>query len=300
MANNGYDRLEEMSKKVTEMLIQQMEKGVTWNQMWASGFPQNFVTGKEYNGINSFFLSVVCNIMGYNLPYFLTIKQANDLGGSVIAGSKGYQVVWWKRIVDEETNKVIKMFPKFYVVFNASQIKGIDFGQKEKKAIDPASTIGSAQMIVNKYNPKIVEIDNTSCYYSPMNDHINMVPKNKWADIESYYAVMFHEMIHHTGHHTRLNRFEKENKSAAFGSVEYSMEELVAEIGASCLCAEVGILDRTIKNNAAYLKNWLIPLKNDSTLIYKASSRALKAVEFILGKKPGQIEEMPDIESFVL
>lgn len=90
-------------------------------------------------------------------------------------------------------------------------------------------------------------------------------------------------MIHSTGHKTRLNR-EGVTGKIAFGSENYSKEELIAEIGASMLSAQVNIDTAIIDNNASYIANWLKALRDDKTLIVKAAQKAQKASDFVLGR----------------
>ena len=111
---------------------------------------------------------------------------------------------------------------------------------------------------------------------------------------ENYYAVAFHELTHSTGHESRLNRAGVAgSRLAAFGSADYSREELVAEMGSAFLCAEAGI-ESTLDNSAAYLKGWLGALKGDSRLIVTAASAAQRAADFILG---WNVQESAESES---
>ena len=111
---------------------------------------------------------------------------------------------------------------------------------------------------------------------------------------EAYYSALFHEMVHSTGHETRLNRFDSKTYNRPFASNEYSKEELIAELGNAYLCAEAGIDNTELENNAAYIQAWLKALKNDKKLLFSASSQAMKATEYILGKIKNQYEEGGD------
>ena len=95
-----------------------------------------------------------------------------------------------------------------------------------------------------------------------------------------YYSTLFHELVHSTGHSTRLDRF-KDALPAHFGSQSYSKEELVAEMGAAFLCGSSGIVDRVIDNSAAYIASWTRRLKKDPKLVVMAAAQAQKAADYI-------------------
>ena len=93
-----------------------------------------------------------------------------------------------------------------------------------------------------------------------------------------------HELLHATGHASRLARKGITNPSY-FGSHDYSQEELVAEFGASMLCGVSGIEQKTIENSAAYIQGWLKVLKNDKKCLVLAAAQAQKAADFILNRQ---------------
>jgi antirestriction protein ArdC len=109
-----------------------------------------------------------------------------------------------------------------------------------------------------------------------------MPPKSVFNSSEEYYSTLFHELTHSTGHESRVGREGIQNLNS-FGSESYSREELVAELGASMLCAVTGIAPATLENSAAYLNSWITRLKGDSKLILSAASAAQKASDYILG-----------------
>jgi len=101
---------------------------------------------------------------------------------------------------------------------------------------------------------------------------------------EEYYSTAFHELVHSTGHQSRLNRKEIVETNN-FGSHDYSKEELVAELGAAFLCAECEIVDRVIGNSTAYVSGWMEKLEKNPKWIVMASSKAEKAFRYITGVK---------------
>ena len=119
------------------------------------------------------------------------------------------------------------------------------------------------------------------CFYVPDMDVINVPPIAQFESSESYYNTVFHELIHSTGHDSRLAR-PGITEPDGFGKTKYSEEELIAEIGASFLAGMTGI-DRAslMENNAAYIQGWLSVLKEDKRFIFRAAAEAQKAVNFL-------------------
>ena len=112
----------------------------------------------------------------------------------------------------------------------------------------------------------------------------NSYCKEQYNDIMEFYSTLFHEMVHSTGHKDRLGRLDTGVKLASFGSEDYSKEELIAEIGSAFLMNYIGIeTSKTFKNSAAYIQSWLKVLRNDNKFIVSASSKAEKAMKYILG-----------------
>jgi antirestriction protein ArdC len=131
-------------------------------------------------------------------------------------------------------------------------------------------------------NPPAYREGGNSAYYAPQEDLVSLPPIGTFKTTEGYVATKLHEYAHSTGHKARLNR-PGVMGVAAFGSDDYGFEELVAELTSAYLCAGTGI-DNTIANSTAYIQNWLGVLRNDKTMLLKASGKATVAVDFILGK----------------
>ncbi len=284
-------------QQVADLIIQKLEQGVVpWQKPWSTyGLPKNYVTGKPYRGINALLL----HMLPYEHPYYLTFKQAKDLGGNVIKGSKASIVTYWnwlyydmngKRIANprpDQLNALEKRaFLKYFHVFNISQVEGVDWKLPQLRANDYLGVPVKAARMVSFLKPKLpdIQIKGDKAYYVPMQDYI-VVPEVKlFAKQEAYYATLFHEIIHSTGHVKRLNR-EGVTLPTNFGSYDYGKEELIAEMGASFLCQEVGILGDTLNNSAAYLQSWLATIKQDKRLLVTAAGQAQKAVDWLLGTR---------------
>jgi antirestriction protein ArdC len=278
---------------VTQKIIDKLNQGVIpWEKPWIG--LRNYVTKREYHGINLLLL----NMEEHQSSEFLTFKQVRDLKESVKKGSRANMVIFFRRYeveardkdgnpeFDEKTGepkKELRFALRYYNVFNLDQttIPLPDYGNgKQSKECE--------DILQNLKNFPAIEEGGNKAAYNPVLDALSIPSKKEFKDREKYYSSTFHELIHETGHETRLNR--KDFKLNGYGSEKYSKEELIAEIGASFLCARCGIENKTIDNSAAYIQGWLKRLNNDKTLIISAAAQAQKAVDYILNNRGGQRE----------
>lgn len=309
MSKNGRSHSKRSSKSgdkkdiykiVTDNIIAALESGVApWRKPWRSA--RNLVTGKEYRGYNA----VSLGFSEFESPYWLTIKQANDLGGLVIAGSKSRSVVFWKWWIDGEKDPVTgeveplpdgkKHCTSFYFnVFNIEQTQGIP-ADAIPQVIKTEGTIEECERIVGGFaNHPVIHHGGSVACYSPLRDRVDMPKIATFDRLTAYYSTLFHELTHSTGHKSRLGRFEGMKILAKFGSEDYSKEELIAEFGAAMLCGMAGIYEEQ-GQSAAYIENWLKVLKNDRHLLVDAAQAAQKAADHILGKKFEKFE--PEVKA---
>jgi antirestriction protein ArdC len=280
---------------VTNRIIAQLEQGtIPWRKPWTEGgHPQNLITKTLYRGINIWMLSSY----GYAQNYFLTFKQLKALGGSVQKGEKAQLVVFWKKSEEQqettdEDQKPAKAILRYYYVFNIAQcdnlpeILTIPFDQQL-----PFSSITVCDEII-EHMPICPSIKHgkTKAFYDPLKDFISVPKPGIFDNAESYYDTLYHELIHATGHQSRLNRKEVVEHDK-FGSEQYSIEELTAEIGACYLNSISGISEKVFDNNVAYINGWLTALRNNKRLIVYASSQAQRATDFILNIPSKQLTE---------
>jgi antirestriction protein ArdC len=282
--------------EVTNRIIEQLENGVVpWQSPYFSkvGFPRNFASGKPYHGINVFLLGS----LRYTSPYFLTFLQAKELGGNVRKGEKGSLVIKYGTYTKEiegaagaHNAEERRKYLKGYTVFHASQIEGISFPQLDATPELPATAAcdrARAKVAGMPNPPKLAEGSAVPCYRRKT-DSVHMPERRFFTSEEAYYSTLFHELSHATGHESRLARASLlENKGIdAEGEARkvYAEEELVAEMGASFLCAHAGIIEAELPNSAAYLQGWIDALKSKDAKgwVIRAASQAQKAADFIL------------------
>ena len=284
----------EIYKQITEKIIANLASAGSWQKLWS--MPTSIsMKGHIYTGINRLILSAD----QYDIPVYGTFEQIRSNGGAVRKGEKATVVVFWKRLtkIDEETKKEKLYFVlRYYWVFNVAQAEFDDQGKQLIYQLTAKVSmtrdnirISSADDVVNKMESKpsiVYSHSDDRAYYAPSIDKISVPDIKYFQNSEAFYATLFHELIHSTGHSSRLNRFE--NGSSPFGSLSYSKEELVAELGASYLCALCNI-NNDIKNSAAYISGWSKALRDNANWLVWAASKAEAASNFILVSKAEDI-----------
>ena len=269
---------------VTDRIIEQMEQGIIpWCKPWiACGKAISRTTGKPYSLLNQMLLG--------RPGEYLTFKQCQEAGGKVKKGEKSSMVVFWKWIEqeDEETGEKKEVpFLRYFNVFHIDQCEGITAKHTAEAAFpDGAEPLEAAQEIIYDYlareGVKLSHQEGDRAFYRPSTDEVVLPIRKQFISTAEYYSTVFHELTHSTGHEKRLNRL---TRAAFFGTEDYSKEELVAEIGAATLVNHVGLETSTsLRNNAAYIQNWLKVLKDDKKFIVSAAGKAEKAVNLILNQ----------------
>lgn len=269
-----------MSKydNLNEKLIELIKSGnIPWRKRWNHLVLKNPVTGTEYRGRNLLLL----NAAPYESPYWVTYDQAKRAGGQVRQGEKSYPIVWFGEGMSKEDGKPCPIL-KGYNIFNMQQCDGLPFTMPEPP-IKQFNPIEEAEKIVAWHSFEL-KVGGNRSFYSPSGNYIQLPARERFRDEQAYYLVLFHELIHWSGHPSRLNRPGGEK-----GTKAYDFEELVAEIGASYLSREAGLDMALLPECASYLQGYLSGkdyeklLKGDKTLFIRASSKAQLAVNYILG-----------------
>ena len=290
---------------VTDSILAHLERGtVPWRCPWnrTTGRPRNFHTGREYQGVNVLLLG----LLQFPSPWWMTFRQAQERGGCVRKGEHGALVMKWGRHQkavkngDGTEDKKTAFFLKSYRVFNAAQIDGIEFPSAESgPQLDASQRITRAEQIVAQMpqSPSIREGHTTQASYRRSSDRIEMPAFARFNTPEDFHITLFHELIHATGHESRLAR-KGVTDSDGFGGKQYSQEELVAEMGAAFLGMEAGIVRDQHEQSAAYLKGWLDVLRETEhrRWIVQAANQAGRAADFILGREPNDSFAAPATE----
>jgi len=270
---------------LVDTFIAQLEAGTRpWAASWSGGGAQAKPlrhNGVPYQGCNVLALWFEAAARGFSSQYWLTYKQAQELGANVKKGAKAAYVYYagTGEREKEDGESATFHFLKTYCVFNADEIDGLPAHYYPAKV--PANTearIANAETFARNTGAEIKH-GGTSAFYRPSGDFVQMPDFNRFESPEAYYAVLFHELTHWTGSKGRIDR----PRGARFGDSTYALEELIAELGAAFLCADLGISDKPRDDHAAYLAGWVKALKAQPSVLMSAASAAEKAAAYLHG-----------------
>lgn len=283
--------------RVTDAIVAQLEAGVRpWIQPWSAGLFAGAVTrplragGQPYSGVNVLLLWREAVAHGFAAPVWMTFRQALALGGHVRAGAHGAAVVYGGRMRRQEAGAdggtVERSIPflKAYVVFNVDQIDGLPDAVhgRGRPSLSPDRRIARADAFFAATGAA-VRHGGGGASYSVDTDQVQSPPFEAFDDPEAYYATLAHECVHWTRHPRRLNRdFGRRRR----GDEGYAREELVAELGAAFLCADLGLALTPRADHADYIGDWLTVLKDDRRFVFAAAAHAQKACDYLHGLQP--------------
>jgi antirestriction protein ArdC len=280
----------DLYQRVTDEIAQAIEAGagkfiMPWHGIF--GRPRNAATGTAYQGINTLVLWAAARNRKYVSWYWATYRQWHELGARVVKGEKATAIVLYKQLrvsaEDAETGEPVDDYRpvvRMFFVFNAAQVEG--WSEPDRSPARVFATHTEIQHFIEATGAEIRYGDMAA--YHRAKDIITIPDQSRFIETptssptESYYSTVFHELVHWSGAHWRLDR----NLSSRFGSHDYAMEELIAELGAAYLCAEFLVLHAPRKDHAAYIGEWLEVLKGDKRAIFAAASKANQAVTFLL------------------
>jgi antirestriction protein ArdC len=288
--------------RVTECIVTDLENGVrSWVRPWSAEHVAGRIirplrsNGMPYQGINVLILWGESLAKGYTCPVWITFNQAKELGGFVSKGEHGSQVVYAGNITKTEegedgteSERQIH-FLKTYTVFNVEQIEGLPdaFYLRPPPVTATVERLAEADAFI-RATGAVIRIGGTQAFYSAGVDAISMPPAEAFRDRDSYYATILHELTHWTRHPSRL---ERDFGRKRFGDEGYAQEELVAELGAAFLCADLGVTLEPREDHAAYIGSWLQVLKSDKRAIFSAAAHAQRAAGYLHGLQPNRAQE---------
>lgn len=271
--------------RITADLIALLEAGVVpWRRPWTARGPRNLVSRRPYRGINV--LVLACQ--GRPSPWWLTFRQAAALGGGVRPGERGTQVVFWRVLesADDRHARRRAVVLRTYTVFHESQCT-LPEGTVPDAGGPGVPPIEACEQVLARMTdpPHLVAGSDVACYL-PATDTVHIPRRDDFDRPEAFYATLFHELAHATGHPRRLNRSGLITP-APFGSPDYSREELIAEITSAFVCGATGIAPLTLPSSAEYIAGWLQALAGDRRLVVVAAGHAQRAADMLLGVPEG-------------
>lgn len=302
METDGSFKKSGLHARVGDEIIRAIETGVKayempWHQCADVGMPRNASTSNFYRGINTVALWAAGQVRGYALPYWATFLQWERLGARIRRGEKASVVVFYKPTGSSAINEVgeeqnaSRSILRGSFVFNAEQVDGWPYPDPPYE--DRTKKLQKVDRFIEALGADI-RYGCNAAYYSKRFDRIHMPDRREFIDratstaTEGFYSVLLHEHIHWTGHATRLDRV----LSGRFGDHFYAMEELVAELGAAFLCAELGISVHPRRDHAAYVSSWLQVLRQQKGAIFTAASTATAACRYLEGLESKRQESM--------
>jgi antirestriction protein ArdC len=282
--------------RITNTIVADLEKGVRpWLKPWNAAHTDGRIArplrhnGLPYSGINILMLWASSIEQGFAAPMWMTFKQALELNAHVRKGEKGSLVVYANTITKTETGDAGEEiereipFMKGYTVFNVEQINGLSehYYQRPRITLTPVERNARTEEFFRNTGAEI-RTRGDRAFYSCEGDYIQMPVIDAFRDAESFYATLAHEATHWTRHPARLDR---DLGRKHYGDEGYAREELVAELGAAFLCADLDLTPEVREDHAAYLACWLQVLKNDNRAIFSAAAHAQRASDYLHGRQ---------------
>lgn len=279
-------------ERITQQIISAIEAGTGSYQMpwhrWGEQVarPINLASGQPYRGINTLLLWVAAEISGYSSGRWATYRQWTAAGAQVRKSEKATPIIFWKKLgpglerspaSTEEENLGLgqcRLVARTYFVFNEDQIDNP--APRPTLAATPTPSLDQAIAFIGSTGVQIRHGGDRACY-APSIDQVWLPQPGQFRDLESYYAVLAHECIHWTGAKHRLNR----DFGARFGDDAYAFEELVAELGAAFIAADLHLRPEPRADHACYIASWLHVLENDPKAILSAAAKAQQAVDYL-------------------
>jgi antirestriction protein ArdC len=273
---------------ITNRIVEAIESGAahpeSWRMPWhgapTGGRPSNIASGRAYQGINTLNLWIEAQGRGYASTVWGTLKQWNAAGAKVKRGERAAPVVFWKDLHKREANHEGEEGDRHFVlktsaVFNAAQVEGWEGAPMVP--VDGPTAHAYAMALVEAARVDL-RLEGHRAFYHTILDFVSVPPPSVFFTQAGFASTLLHEACHWTGHKTRMAReFGKR-----FGDGAYAMEELVAELGAAFLCADLGVENEPKDDHASYIAGWLRVLKSDPRAVFTAATQATKAVEYLL------------------
>ena len=325
--NTAYEKLTPQRKQLVDKVMENLEKGnLFWTQGWvSSGAPESAITGKKYRGINNLFLSLIAMSENYGDNRWATFKQMEEKGwtfkkdeeGNSLAKGKGASIEYYE-MRDKETkrrfdrsvldgmtaseqqeymDKNVYWLRKFYRVFNCSLMDGVPI--KEKPQIDVNDRNDRAESILDYWDKNEAKIiyGGSRAFYRTDTDEVHLPERADFKSMQEFYSTALHEIGHSTGHESRLNR----DLSGRFGSEDYAMEELRAEIASIFMEQDLEIepSEGRLQNNAAYIQSWKEEIKENPNALFTAITDADKIAKYVSGKEQ-EYRQTKDIQFYAI
>ncbi|MSP72426.1 MAG: DUF1738 domain-containing protein [Myxococcales bacterium] len=270
-------------QRVTQAILEQLEAGVVpWRKPWTADgeAPRPLGHRRPYQGINRLILSCA----RFSCPLWVTAARAEGRGWAPRENEKPWPLITY--VPGSRSTFMPRPRTKVSDVYNLLQLEGPKWRPASRSECpnvpSHAPIIAAERFVAGVPNPPKISEDYDSAFYRPDRDLIGLPSRDRFDSIEEYYSTLFHELVHSTGHKSRLDRWG--SKQMLDTSLErYSFEELVAEIGCQFLCLETGLQAPTLANSVAYIASWANRLGRHQTWVIQAAPQAERAARWLLG-----------------
>lgn len=293
----------EIRTKITESIVEALKAGglPPWRMPWAThpngrGLPTNAATGRKYSGVNPLILQAAARRHGLRSKFWATFNQWRDLGCSIMQrpshvapGAWGTTAILFKPLTKTETDPETgkekeRSIPllRTFSLFNADQVTGAERWQVKDEPVNDGFVDYQPAEIAIEATGADIRHGGDRAYYRPSGDFIQLPFKHQFAEEKEYYSTAFHELAHWS-----------ETRMKWTGS--YALGELRAEIASAYMLAELGVPQSDdLSNSQSYLSWWLAALKDDPTCIFRISTAASRAADFVLSfSRPETPSEEP-------
>lgn len=282
----------DLYQDITDKIILDLENDtVPWVKPWDSEnvftFPFNHKTGRTYSGMNVLMLWM----SGFATAEWATFLQYKELGLHIRAGEHATKIIRMEtvKINDEDSSGNTEndssevetfSYARYHSVFSLQQTDYV-FPNESLTEQEDQNNLNEKFKNINSFVKKLgvrIRFIGGASYFDVNRDEIYLPQVKDFSSKESFYSTLLHELIHWSGHSSRMNR-DLKNK---FASEDYAFEELVAELGSAFLCSHFGIRGKL--QHVSYIQSWLKKLQGDNKFIFRAASKAQKAVDYLLSK----------------
>lgn len=288
--------MSDLHKRITAQFIEALSRDVApWSPDWLvspAAMPLR-ANGTPYRGVNHLCLSLTAQFRSFANPRWLTFKQALNAGGAVRKGERGATVIFYQSRSadtaqtdadgdDGEASTGRGAVLRAYTVFNADQCDGLGVEFAPPPPVQSAFDMGERDHVTESLllacGATVHNDGGQRAFYNIGSDSIHLPAFSSFKSVDGYLATLAHELVHWTGHQSRLDRFVKLNSDRH----AVAREELVAEIGAAFICSSLGVAGGHFESHAAYVKHWIALLQNDERAIFRAAAQAQCAADVIL------------------
>ncbi|WP_439476939.1 ArdC family protein [Brevundimonas sp.] len=286
-SNDRFD----LYRTVTDEIVAAIEAGagafvMPWHVSAATGRPTNALTGHGYRGVNVVALWAEAVMSGYATGWWASYRQWERLGAQVRRGEHGTVIVFYNRLNTAPTDELdesgrFRLVARASRVFNLGQVDG---WQPPAASVPIIGALAEVEAFVAATDAVILHGGSRACYRRDY-DRIELPARDRFrgsptsSASEAYYGTLLHELVHWSGAPHRLDR----TFGARFGDNDYAFEELIAELGAAFLCADLGIANEPRPDHAAYVASWLKVLNDDRRAVFTAAARANDAAIYLQG-----------------